>query len=46
MKGVIFDSKEFTVHDGPGIRTTVFSKGALCAACGAIIRKVFLQNRS
>ena len=27
MKGVIFDSKEFTVHDGPGIRTTVFFKG-------------------
>ena len=25
--GVIFDIKEFTVHDGPGIRTTVFLKG-------------------
>lgn len=27
MKGVIFDVKEFTVHDGPGIRTTVFLRG-------------------
>jgi pyruvate formate lyase activating enzyme len=25
--GMIFDIKEFTVHDGPGIRTTVFLKG-------------------
>ena len=27
VEGVIFDIKEFTVHDGPGIRTTVFLKG-------------------
>lgn len=26
-KGIIFDIKEFTVHDGPGIRITVFFKG-------------------
>jgi pyruvate formate lyase activating enzyme len=26
-KGVIFDIKRFAVHDGPGIRTTVFFKG-------------------
>jgi len=25
--GVIFDIKEFAVHDGPGMRTTVFLKG-------------------
>jgi pyruvate formate lyase activating enzyme len=25
--GIIFDIREFTVHDGPGIRTTVFLKG-------------------
>ena len=25
--GVIFDVREFTVHDGPGVRTTVFLKG-------------------
>src|SRR4030067_3340684 len=25
--GIIFDIKEFTIHDGPGIRTTVFLKG-------------------
>ena len=27
MKGIIFDIKEFTVHDGPGSRVTVFLKG-------------------
>jgi pyruvate formate lyase activating enzyme len=25
--GIIFDIKEFAIHDGPGIRTTVFMKG-------------------
>lgn len=27
MTGIIFDIKEMAVHDGPGIRTTVFFKG-------------------
>lgn len=27
MRGVVFDIKEFAVHDGPGLRTTVFLKG-------------------
>ena len=27
MKGIIFDIKKFAVHDGPGIRSTVFFKG-------------------
>lgn len=27
MKGILFDIKRFAVHDGPGIRTTVFFKG-------------------
>lgn len=27
MKGLVFDVKEFAVHDGSGIRTTVFMKG-------------------
>jgi len=27
MKGVIFDIQRFALHDGPGIRTTVFMKG-------------------
>jgi pyruvate formate lyase activating enzyme len=26
-RGIVFDVREFTVHDGPGIRTTVFMKG-------------------
>jgi pyruvate formate lyase activating enzyme len=25
--GIIFDIKRFAIHDGPGIRTTVFLKG-------------------
>jgi len=29
-KGIIFDIKRFALHDGPGIRTTIFMKG--CAA--------------
>ena len=27
MQGLIFDIKRFAVHDGPGIRTTLFFKG-------------------
>jgi len=27
MTGTVFDIKEFSVHDGPGVRTTVFLKG-------------------
>jgi pyruvate formate lyase activating enzyme len=27
MKGIVFDIKRFAIHDGPGIRTTVFLKG-------------------
>jgi len=35
LNGVIFDIKRFAVHDGPGIRTTVFFKGCplRCAWC-------------
>lgn len=35
MEGVIFDIKEFTVHDGPGSRSTVFLKGCplRCSWC-------------
>ena len=27
MEGIIFDFRSFSVHDGPGIRTTIFLKG-------------------
>lgn len=27
VQGIIFDIKQFAIHDGPGIRTTVFLKG-------------------
>jgi len=27
IKGIIFDVKKYAIHDGPGIRTTVFLKG-------------------
>lgn len=35
MTGTIFDIKKFAVHDGPGIRTTVFFKGCplRCSWC-------------
>ncbi len=32
--GIIFDIKEFTIHDGPGIRTTVFLKSCPLACMG------------
>jgi len=31
--GVIFDIKKFSIHDGPGIRTTVFMKGCPLSCC-------------
>ena len=27
ITGMVFDIKKFAIHDGPGIRTTVFLKG-------------------
>jgi pyruvate formate lyase activating enzyme len=27
IKGVVFDIKKYSIHDGPGIRTTIFLKG-------------------
>jgi len=35
VKGIIFDIKRFAIHDGPGIRSTVFFKGCplSCAWC-------------
>ncbi len=35
MQGMIFDIQRFSLHDGPGIRTTVFLKGCplRCAWC-------------
>mgnify|MGYP000871470520 CR=1 FL=1 len=35
MQGIVFDITEFAVHDGPGLRTTVFLKGCplRCAWC-------------
>ncbi len=35
MEGTIFDIKEFSIHDGPGMRVTVFMKGCplRCAWC-------------
>ena len=35
MKGTVFDIKEFSVYDGPGVRVTVFLKGCplRCAWC-------------
>ncbi len=32
-QGVIFDIQRFSVHDGPGIRTTVFLKGCPLRCC-------------
>lgn len=39
MKGIITEIERFALKDGPGIRTTVFSRGATWRANGAITRK-------
>jgi len=35
VKGIVFDIKRYSIHDGPGIRTTVFLKGCplVCRWC-------------
>ena len=35
VTGMVFDIRELTIHDGPGLRTTVFLKGCplRCAWC-------------
>jgi pyruvate formate lyase activating enzyme len=35
LTGTVFDIREFTVHDGPGIRATAFMKGCglRCSWC-------------
>ena len=35
QSGIVFDIKRYAIHDGPGIRTTVFFKGCpfVCAWC-------------
>jgi len=37
--GVIFDIKKYAIHDGPGIRTTVFLRVARWHAAGAMERR-------
>ena len=50
MKGLIFDVKRFALHDGPGLRTTVFFKGCplRCLFChnpeGQNFKKELLQR--
>jgi len=58
IKGLIFDIRRFTIHDGPGIRTTVFFKGCplSCWWChnpesqdliaGLIHKNYFLSGKS
>ena len=51
MKGLIFDIKEFALHDGAGVRTTVFFKGCplRCIWCHnpeglRAVREVYLKQ--
>lgn len=58
QKGIIFEIKRFAVHDGPGIRTTVFFKGCplSCQWCHnpesidsqpqKITKQIFLDGRT
>lgn len=46
--GIVFDIQKFSIHDGPGIRTTVFLKGCTinCAWCHNPESKSFLPQLS
>ena len=46
LSGIITDIQRFSVHDGPGIRTTIFLRRASCTAPGAITRKRLLRARN
>lgn len=46
MTGIITDIQKFSLHDGKGIRTTVFFKGCNMRSTGAITRKPFRPNHS
>ena len=37
MEAVIFNIQRMSMHDGPGVRSTVFFKGVTCGAGGATI---------
>lgn len=43
-KALVFDIKRFAVHDGFGLRTTVFLKGVHCVVNGVKIQKDYLQK--
>jgi len=53
LTGVIFDLKKYAIHDGPGIRTTVFFKGCplACRWCHnpegktAAVQRIYRQER-
>lgn len=42
VSGIIFDIKEFAVHDGPGIRTTLSLKG--CPSSGMHLLEKYGQE--
>ena len=48
VKGVVFNIQKFSIHDGPGVRTTVFLKGCPrdvpSAASGAPTRSPSFQE--
>jgi pyruvate formate lyase activating enzyme len=52
-RGVIFDIRKYSIHDGPGIRTAVFFKGCplSCWWChnpesqSAVVEMIFRENR-
>jgi pyruvate formate lyase activating enzyme len=53
IKGIVFDVKRYAIHDGPGIRTTVFLKGCplTCWWChnpesqSPLVEMLFMENR-
>ena len=42
----VFNIQRYSIHDGDGIRTTIFLRAARCAVPGATIRKAGTPLRS
>lgn len=42
-KVLVTNIQRFSLHDGPGIRTTIFFKGCTCIVHGVAIQRILAQ---
>ena len=43
-KVLVTNIQRFSLHDGPGIRTTIFSKGVACIVHGVAIQRILASS--